>query len=117
MVRAFESHPTPTPRVCACGAVHNPYLLDRRAKSVNGVLVRCHACDVHNIGLVTRRVFRDVVQRYIQRFGGDTLMVQTALDDCEVYLRNRLGEAVALVNACDRFSKPIDASAFADIPY
>lgn len=105
MVRPFESHPQPTPQVCTCGAVHNPYILDRHAYSINGQLVRCHACDVHNVGLITRRVCRDVVQRYIQRFGGDVFTVQTEIDSAETYLRDTNGIAIAQVSFLNRYPK------------
>lgn len=114
MVRAFESHPMPTPRVCTCSAVHTPYLLDRHAHSLNGQLVRCHACDVHNVGLVTRRVCRDVVQRYLRRFGGSTFQVQTDFDTAETYLRDAAGVAIAQISFLNRFPEQV---ADYDIPY
>ena len=115
MVRAFESHPAPQPLICSCGAVHNPYILDKHAMSINGQLVRCHACDVHNVGLVTRRVCRDVVQRYIQRFGGSTFQVQTDMDSAETYLRDVHGVAIAQISFLNRF--PEQVTVYDDIPY
>ena len=115
MVRAFESHPAPTERVCSCGAVHNPYLLDRHAYVINGRLVRCHACDVHNVGLVTRRVCRDVVCRYIRRFGGSTFQVQTDFDNAETYLRDVTGLAIAQISFLNRFPEQVTVSD--DIPF
>ena len=114
MVRAFESHPAPTERVCSCGAVHNPYFLDKHAYCINGQLVRCHACDVHNVGLVTRRVCRDVVCRYIRRFGGSTFQVQTDFDNAETYLRDASGVAIAQISFLNRF--PEDVTDY-DLPY
>lgn len=114
MVRAFESHPAPTSLVCTCGAVHNPYILDRHAHAINGQLVRCHACDVHNVGLVTRRVCRDVVCRYIRRFGGSTFQVQTDFDNAETYLRDVTGLAIAQVSFLSRFPEQVTDS---EIPY
>ena len=114
MVRAFESHPAPMPQVCTCGAVHNPYVLDRHAKRINGQLVRCHACDTGNVGLVTRRVCRDVVARYIRRFGGSTFQVQTAFDNSEIYLRDVSGLAIAQVSFLSRFPEQVTDY---DLPY
>lgn len=115
MVRAFESHPAPTSLVCTCGAVHTPYFLDRHAYSINGQLVRCHACDVHNVGLVTRRVCRDVVSRYIRRFGGSTFQVQTEFDNAETYLRDASGVAIAQISFLSRYPEQVIVSD--EMPY
>ena len=68
---------------------------------------------------VYKRVNRDVVCRYIQRFGGSTFSVQTAADDCEIYLRNRHGATIATISLLNRFPEtpPENDSVFADMPY
>ena len=66
---------------------------------------------------VYRRVNRDVACRYIRRFGGSTFSVQTAIDDCEIYLRNCLGLTIATVSMFDKFPKPQDEQVFDEIPY
>lgn len=52
---------------------------------------------------VYKRTWRDVACRYIQRFGGSTFMLPTAIDDCEVYLRDPYGEVIATVSSLDLF--------------
>ena len=52
-----------------------------------------------------RKIHRDVAVRYIERFGGSTFVVQTEIDDCEVYLRNSLGLTIATVSQFDKFQK------------
>ena len=64
-----------------------------------------------------RSVFRDVACRYIQRFGGSTFMIQTDVDDADIYLRNADGFAIATVSAFDRFPKTIDDTELDDIPF
>ena len=62
-----------------------------------------------------RKIHRDIAVRYIERFGGSTFAVQTEIDDCEIYLRNAFGLAIAQVLSTDRYptaEKPIE-----DIPY
>ena len=53
-----------------------------------------------------RKIHRDVAIRYIERFGGSTFVVQTEIDDCEIYLRNFLGLTIATVSQFDKFQKP-----------
>ena len=53
-----------------------------------------------------RKIHRDVAIRYIERFGGSTFVVQTEIDDCEIYLRNFLGLTIATVSQFDKFPKP-----------
>lgn len=115
MVRAFESHPALQPRTCTCGTVHSPYVTDRHAKSINGQLVRCSACDVHNVGLVTRRACRDVVARYIRRFGGSTFAEQTDVDDADVYLKDANDTPIAQVSFLNRFPEKVTVAD--DIPF
>ena len=50
-----------------------------------------------------RKIHRDVAVRYIERFGGSTFVVQTEIDDCEIYLRNSLGLTIAIVSMFDKF--------------
>ena len=88
-------------------------------------LVRCSKCETQKTQRgsepeilfphVYRRVFRDVACRYIRRFGGSTFSVQTAIDDCEIYLRNAIGFPIATVSMFDKFPKPTPV--FDDIPY
>lgn len=89
-------------------------------------LVRCSACKPNGqtepeilFPHVYRRVNRDVVCRYITRFGGSTFSMQTAADDCEIYLRNRHGATIATVSLLNRFPEtpPENDSVFADMPY
>ena len=83
-------------------------------------LVRCSACNEKTepkipFPHVYKRVNRDVACRYIQRFGGSTFSVQTAIDDCEIYLRNAFGFPIATVSMFDKFPKV--SPVFDDIPY
>ena len=64
-----------------------------------------------------KRTYRDVACRYIQRFGGSTYKEPTAIDDYEVYLRNRDGEIIATISSFDRFPKPVDTQIFDNIPF
>ena len=87
-------------------------------------LVRCTACKPNGqtepeilFPHVYRRVFRDTVCRYIRRFGGSTFSVQTAADDCEIYLRDKHGRTLASVSFLDRYPKPPAPSTFADMPF
>ena len=89
-------------------------------------LVRCSKCQTPRTRQtepeilfphVYRRVNRDVVCRYIRRFSGSTFSVQTAADDCEIYLRDRHGKTIATVSLFDRYPKPPADSVFADMPY
>ena len=66
---------------------------------------------------VYRRVFRDTACRYIRRFGGQTFSVQTAIDDCEIYLRNRHGLTIATVSLLNRFPEKVDTAIFDDMPF
>ena len=53
-----------------------------------------------------RKIHRDVAVRYRERFGGSTFVVQTEIDDREIYLRNSLGLTIATVSIFDKFPKP-----------
>ena len=66
---------------------------------------------------VYRRVFRDTACRYIRRFGGQTFSVQTAIDDSEIYLRNRHGLTIATVSLLNRFPEEVDTAIFDDMPF
>ena len=63
-----------------------------------------------------RKIHRDVAVRYIERFGGSTFVVQTEIDDCEIYLRNCLGLTIATVSMFDKFPKPPE-NIVDDLPY
>lgn len=88
-------------------------------------LIRCSECDTPKpkaeptvlFPHVYKRVFRDVACRYIERFGGSTFMLQTDVDDAEIYLRNRQGFTIATVSMFDRFAKPVNDTELADIPF
>ena len=62
-----------------------------------------------------RKIHRDVAIRYIERFGGSTFVVQTEIDDCEIYLRNAFGLAIATVSMFDKFPKTVEIAT--EIPY
>lgn len=110
------SNPAPQLRQCLCGQFHSPYVLDPHARTVNGQLVRCHACDLENVAFCSHRsVGIDVVSRYIRRHGGSTFQVQTNIDEKTVYLRDRHGIAIARVSLRNRY--PVRASVAQDIPY
>lgn len=117
MVRPFESHPTPQLQQCLCGQFHSPYVHDKHAKSINGMLVRCHACDLENVAFISHRtVCLDVVCRYIRMHGGSTFQVPTAHDNMEIYLRDATGYAIARVSMGYRF-KPKNHANLDNMPY
>lgn len=66
---------------------------------------------------VYKRTYRDVACRYIAMFGGETFSVQTAFDDCEIYLRDKHGETIATVSLLNRFSEHVDTARFDDLPF
>ena len=107
--------------ICECGAVQYMHTFDRERRYTNGVLVECKHCKPTEPEIlfphVYKRVFRDVACRYIQRFGGSTFAVQTEIDDCEIYLRDRFGEVIASVSLRNQFSEKIDKTAFEGMPY
>lgn len=88
------------------------------------VMVECSECKAKAKGQtepeilfphVYRRVNRDVVCRYIQRFGGSTFSVPIAHDDIEIYLRDTHGRTIATVSLFDKFPKPVEIHD--DIPF
>ena len=63
-----------------------------------------------------REIHRDTAVRYIQRFNGSTVVVQTAADDCDIYLRNAFALTIAKVLAADKY--PVDAETpVQDLPF
>ena len=63
-----------------------------------------------------REIHRDIAVRYIQRFNGSTFSVQTAADDCDIYLRNAFALTIAKVLATDKY--PSDAETpVQDLPF
>ena len=64
-----------------------------------------------------RHVCRDVACRYIEWFGGSTFALQTDIDVCEVYLRDRDGNIMAMVTMFDKYPKDTDMARFEDIPF
>jgi hypothetical protein len=117
MVRPFESHPIPQLQQCLCGQLHSPYVYDKHAHSINGQLVRCHACDLENVAFISHRtVCLDVVCRYIKRHGGSTFQVQTDIDNSDIYLRDAHGLAIARVSMVNRF-KPKNHANLDNMPY
>ena len=64
-----------------------------------------------------REIHRDTAVRYIQMFDGSTFVVQTAADDCEIYLRNAFALTIAKVMPTDRYPKVPSVSDFHEMPY
>ena len=106
------------PRTCSCGASEK--VVDKQKYTLNGKLVQCSECvDVTHFsaGSRHRHVGRDVALRYILRFGGSTLAIQTDFDNIEVLLKNTVGVVIATVSMLDTFPKPPAHSDFSEIPY
>ena len=62
-----------------------------------------------------RKIGRDVAIRYMERYGGETFVVQTAIDEKEIYLRNAFGLTIASISIFDTFPKPVEIAT--EIPY
>lgn len=93
---------------CACGQMHSVYVYDKHAHTINGQLVRCHACDLENVAFVSHRIAtRDVVCRYIRRHGGSTFQVPTGHDSSDIYLRDKHGNALARVSMFDKYDTTV----------
>ena len=123
---------------CEGGEVYPRHSRSVNASSVNGIANGCVKCKrterqreiakakmrcrlklAQHIAKARRKriIYRDVAVRYLQMFGGHTFAVQTAIDDCEIYLENAKGQVIGKVSSFDQYPKGFDDAIVDDIPY
>ena len=123
---------------CECGAVYPRHSREVNASSINGIANGCTACKpsqrpreiakaktrcrlklARHIAKARRKrvIYRDVAVRYLQRFGGSTFAVQTAIDASEIFLQDANGRVLGAVSYQDKYPKLPAHSDFADMPF
>lgn len=117
---------------CGCGKEYPRHSRSVHASSINGIANGCIECkpEVYQRRMIQaqtlcrhrlakhiaarreRTIYRDVVYRYLQRFGGQTFTVRTAIDDADIYLEDVNGRILGSVSYSDKYPKLPAAETF-----